>query len=713
MPKVLAPRRVHVAEGARPAGNQRGITLRQRLHRSVFLMVFIIFACGLINFIGSRMLVNNFRRSAVSVEREATNSAELRSAIVAHAVIIASETSADQQLQLAIMENQVRTGFIEVVRDEPSPEARAGLAVAEHEWQLLDASGGPGVSLVDRGAAVSQHTPAILAAMDEAGSISRRSVRDDLATSARVERTGFVIFGLLDLLAIVLALRVARRMSSQILRPLEMLRDSANQLATGHLDHRVVLDRTDEIGDLAHSFNAMADAIAGSQRTLTLEANSDSLTGLANRAAFTIRLQEVISRPDRRIGDQAVLFADLDDFKNVNDTLGHAAGDELLRVVASRLAAEVRPGDLVARLGGDEFAILLDGLSDVSVASSISERIVLAVAERIEIGTEGVRVGTSVGVAIRRLDSTPSDLMREADVAMYAAKAKGKNRVAYYDAGLEEAALESQQLRADIAGAVAADEFVIEYQPVMDLKTGSMLGIEALVRWQHPTRGLLPPSMFIGLAEDSGAIVGLGAWVLDSAARQVRAWQDRFSLPHLWVSVNVSMLQLDSPDYADGVAAVLQSVDLDPSSLVLEVTESVLGDPRGGAPEALLRMRRLGTRIALDDFGTGYASISYLRRLPLDIIKIDQSFTSDSRSTDGNTLLEAIVAMAQHLGLEVIPEGIESSEQLTRLREMGCNMGQGFLLSRPSPPETIEALLAWPLPDLRLFPDAVDLSTSR
>jgi EAL domain-containing protein (putative c-di-GMP-specific phosphodiesterase class I) len=287
--------------------------------------------------------------------------------------------------------------------------------------------------------------------------------------------------------------------------------------------------------------------------------------------------------------------------------------------------------------------------------------------------------------------------MREADVAMYTAKGRGKNRVEQYDAVLDEAVVEHNELKADVAGAASRGELVLDYQPIVNLETGAFVGVEALVRWQHPTRGLLPPFAFIALAEETGAIVDIGAWVLETAARQLQSWRRQYSLSALWLSVNVSVRQLDDPGFAALVGGVLQRTGLDPASLVLEVTESVLADPAGGAAGALETLRRLKVRVALDDFGAGYSSIGYLRQLPLDILKIDRSFVSGEHANrPGDVLLDAIVGLADRLGLDVIPEGIEEHDQLARLQALGCRTGQGFLLSRPMPAAAIDQLLATP-----------------
>jgi diguanylate cyclase (GGDEF)-like protein len=426
-------------------------------------------------------------------------------------------------------------------------------------------------------------------------------------------------------------------------------------------------------------------------------ASTDALTGLANRVAFVAGVDAALTASTGHAGTVAIVFIDLDDFKDVNDTLGHAAGDEVLRVAAARLREAVRPTDVIARLGGDEFAILLEGVHEPAVAMRTAQRAVTALAASLEVAGTSVHVGASAGLALRRLGSDPESLMREADVAMYTAKRQGKNQVALYDAALETASVARQSLKAEIGAAAARDELLIDYQPVVDLDTGQLVGVEALVRWQHPTLGLLPPSSFIDLAEQSGAIIGIGSWVMEAAAARVADWQRRYLLPTLWLSVNVSACQLEHAGFAEQVGGVLRRTGLAPGSLVVEVTESVLLDPAGGASETLDAVRRLGARVAIDDFGTGYSSLAYLGELPIDIIKIDQAFVSgDQTGRRGPALLDAIVDLAHHLRLDVIPEGIEAPHQLARLQELGCQVGQGFLMSRPLSTTAIEALLADP-----------------
>jgi diguanylate cyclase (GGDEF)-like protein len=677
-------------------------SLRSRWNRAFALLTVTILLSGLAGLLGASLLVDTFRGSAVLAEHQATISARLRAEVVAHSILVTSPTTVTQQRRLEVSQSMIEKDFTSAIAGENTATAAKLLRQSLAGWHaIVHAAGPPGhpADIAVRGAVVTTEAPKVLALLDRSGSANRGAVRVELANAGRTERETMLALALLGFVAIMLAVRLARRLTTEVLRPVGILRDSANQLASGDLDHRVAIDRADELGELAVSFNSMADAIAGSQRSLTRQANHDPLPGLANRAAFHARLDAAFARSDRRSGKQAVLFVDLDDFKDVNDTMGHAAGDELLGVAAARLSEAVRPGDLVARLGGDEFAILLDGLPDKVLALAVAQRVVIALAEPVKIGQHSVNVGASVGLAMRHTHSSADGLMREADVAMYAAKGKGKNRVEGYDVGLDAVSVARHQVTADLDGAADRGELVLDYQPIVDLDTGLLVGLEALVRWQHPTRGLLPPSEFIGVAEQTGAIFSIGASVLETASRQLHRWQRRYGLPELFLSVNVSVCQLDGRGFANEVKNVLLATEIDPASLVLEVTETVLADPNGGAAAALADLRLTGVRVALDDFGSGYSSIGYLRQLPVDVLKIDRSFlTGTFAGGPENALLEAIVGMGHSLGLDVIPEGIEELEQLSRLKTMGCHLGQGFLLSRPVSAEAIDALLAAPMP---------------
>jgi diguanylate cyclase (GGDEF)-like protein len=675
-------------------------TLRTRWNRAFTSLILVMTVGGLVSVGSTHVLVRSYRGTAERLQAEAALLATLRSDIVPHA-LAASAPFADDAARQAQEELEARIRTVFTTDVSYAPTGRALLRRAYEQWDALVKNLRtivPGSSPADQAKvvydSVAIEVPKVLTLLDEVGSTSRAAARADLAKNADVERAALA--GLIGFALVALALMVglARRLSAEVLQPVGALRTSANLLARGDVAQRVAVERDDELGDLARSFNAMAEAVADSQRVLTSQANHDSLTGLANRAAFDSRVREALSSPDRREGTQAMLFVDLDDFKDVNDVLGHAAGDELLRAVGARLSEIVRPGDLVARLGGDEFALLLDGIPDEAAAYDLANRAVVALATPIQIHGSSIEVGASIGLAMRRPGTDLETMMREADIAMYSAKSNGKNRVERYDATLHTAVLDQQSLRQDIPGAAARGELVLDYQPIVDLNVGTLVGVEALVRWQHPTRGLLPPSAFIQLAEDTGAITEIGTWVLTCAAAQVRNWQRRYR-SDLFLSVNVSMRQLEEQTFVELVTGVLASTGLDARCLVLEITESVLADPAGGAAVALEALRRKGARVALDDFGTGYSSIGYLQELPVDVLKIDRSFVSGPHAHGpGEALLEGIVGLGRHLGLDVIPEGIEHPSELRRLQALGCHTGQGFLFSRPIPASDIDAWLA-------------------
>jgi len=445
---------------------------------------------------------------------------------------------------------------------------------------------------------------------------------------------------------------------------------------------------------LLHAFAEHASLALTDARTVEAmqEAFRDPLTELPNRRLFLDRLTQALRQRDPLRSSLSVLFIDLDRFKAVNDSLGHAAGDTLLRAVAGRIRGCTRSDATAARFGGDEFALLLQGYDDQTCPGVVAERIIAALREPFSIKDKIVFIGATIGIAHADADHpeiAADELLSNADLAMYRAKAGDGGRALTYDPQMRVALLARLDLQAELRGALGRDELVLRYQPIVELATNGMVGVEALVRWQHPTRGLLPPSSFIDLAEQTGVIIDIGSWVLQTAARQMHTWNARFARPDLYVSVNVSGRQLEQADYLSGVRTALTQSRLDPRCLVLEVTESVFATADGNAAEDLHALRQLGVRVAIDDFGTGYSSLAYLGRLPFDILKVDRSFVSGDQEKS-EVLLEAIIALGQSLGLDVIPEGIEETSQLTRLQDLGCHTGQGFLLSRPMSAAEVE-----------------------
>jgi diguanylate cyclase (GGDEF)-like protein len=414
---------------------------------------------------------------------------------------------------------------------------------------------------------------------------------------------------------------------------------------------------------------------------------ADELTGLVNR-------DEVMDRLDRRrvgrAGDgAALLFIDLDHFKNVNDTLGHAAGDQVLVSVGERLRSLVREGDVLARLGGDEFVIVCEEMPTPEDAECLAERVVATLAEPFSVEGHTLFLGSSVGVVT--VDSSPAEeILRNADVAMYAAKTEGRSRWVRFTPGMIETLADEVTLDTEFRQALVKEEFVLHYQPVVDLRSGLMVGAEALVRWQHPTRGLLSPAAFVPAAEQNDSITALGTWVLGEACRQGARWQlARPDRAPLTMAVNVSPRQL-RPGLTDTVRAVLAATGLDPSLLHLEVTETALLDDLTEAGEVLAAVRELGVSIAIDDFGTGHASLTYLRRFAVDSVKIDVTFINGLGVNPGDTaIVKAVLGLADAFSVSVVAEGVENAEQLLLLRDMGCDMAQGYFLCRPVPAEQL------------------------
>ena len=446
-----------------------------------------------------------------------------------------------------------------------------------------------------------------------------------------------------------------------------------------------------ENGRLEHSIARLTEL----QEQLSHQAFHDSLTDLANRALFSDRIEHALLRRTRSNKPIAVLFIDLDDFKNVNDTLGHSAGDQLLMGVAERLRGSLRRPDTAARLGGDEFAVLIEDIENLEEAEAVAERIFLALATPFAIAGQSLVVRCSIGIAISDDDhDTAGNLMSHADVAMYAAKSAGKHRQILFAPGMEEQIVARHRLRADLERALGSDEFGVHFQPIFDLSTGRLVGSEALVRWRHPKRGMVPPDEFIRVAEETGAILDLGAAVLSKACAETVRWQVRHPQQDaLWVSVNISARQLAQPHFVDDVLTIVTRSCLPPSSLVLELTESMVLEDADASIGKLEALKAAGIRIAIDDFGTGYSSLSYLRRLPVDILKIAKPFVDDLEAGDEGDFARAIVGIGNALRLTMIAEGIENSEQLVTLRDLGCHLGQGFHLSHPVVAEAVDRML--------------------
>jgi diguanylate cyclase (GGDEF)-like protein/PAS domain S-box-containing protein len=416
----------------------------------------------------------------------------------------------------------------------------------------------------------------------------------------------------------------------------------------------------------------------------------DDLTKLANRSLFLDRLDQARLRSRRTGVGVAVMFIDLDDFKAVNDGLGHAAGDALLCAVSERLSECVRPSDTIARLGGDEFAVLLDGVEDVSEVMNIAQRLLEVLQLPVEIGELSVTVPASIGIAIAEQGHAHSNLMREADIALYRAKEQGKNRTAVFDASMGWEAYSRLRMRTQLESAIENGELRVLFQPIISLDNGEIVGVEALVRWDHPTLGTLPPSEFVPIAEESILINQIGRWVLEEACRHAAAWNA--SGRNLYVSVNVSARQLREAGFAQEIADALASARLDASNLMLELTESVLVDEIAGT-NLVEHVAPLGVGIAIDDFGTGYSSLAYLQRFPVNVVKIDRSFVSRLNEDGMRAVVKSMAAISSVMGYASIAEGVETREEADDLVGLDYDFAQGFLFSHPIPPAAITALL--------------------
>jgi diguanylate cyclase (GGDEF)-like protein/PAS domain S-box-containing protein len=443
----------------------------------------------------------------------------------------------------------------------------------------------------------------------------------------------------------------------------------------------LALTRMDDAHGQLTGFVGMVHDIT-TRKTLEAEllhqAYHDGLTGLPNRARFRERVEHALLRHGTARDRVTILFIDLDDFKAVNDSLGHAAGDRLLQAASERLLNATRGLDIVARLGGDEFGVLLGNVTHDEDAITVASRITVAMAAPFQLDGHEVRVGASIGIARAHGDDTAEELLRNADLAMYRAKASGKGRYEAFDPAMHAALVERLELESDLRHALERGEIALAYQPVMDLTTGQLAGAEALARWYHPVRGLIPPARFVPLAEQTGLIGPIGRWALVEACHQAMRWSGSAT-----IAVNVSGRQLEDHGFIFDVADALERSGLVPERLVLEITESVLMRDPQAALERLGALRILGVRIAIDDFGTGYSSLAYLQRFPVNVLKIDKAFVAGVDEPGGAALARAIVALGNALGLRTVAEGAETPEHAETLRALGCRYAQGYLFGRP------------------------------
>ncbi len=436
------------------------------------------------------------------------------------------------------------------------------------------------------------------------------------------------------------------------------------------------------------------------QEELAFLATHDPLTGLPNRTLILDRVEQMLVRARRNPAPVAVLFVDLDNFKHINDTLGHGSGDRLLQAVAGRLQSAIRDTDALGRLGGDEFVVIAEGMSLSAGPELIAERLLDALKQPFKLdesGSEMTRLTVTASVGIAAGDrGSAEELLRDADIAMYRAKWDGKNRYTLFESGMQDAVQSRMELEMDLRDALANEEFYLEYQPTFDLKDMSPTGVEALIRWKHPVRGTIQPNDFIPLLEETGMIVEIGDWVLNEACHQAAGWREAGH--PIGMSVNASARQLDTDEFVDSVRTALQDSGLDPAALTIEITETTL---MRNAEETALRLaavKELGVRIAIDDFGTGYSSLAHLQKFPVDALKIDRTFIARlTQDPEGETLIRTLVQLGKALSIETLAEGIEQSQELALLQGESCDSGQGFLFARPLDAAAIESFFGeWP-----------------
>jgi diguanylate cyclase (GGDEF)-like protein/PAS domain S-box-containing protein len=442
-------------------------------------------------------------------------------------------------------------------------------------------------------------------------------------------------------------------------------------------------DRRGRVTGAVMVFHDVSAARAVSLRMSYL-AQHDSLTDLPNRILLNDRLTQFMALAKRHHQKLALLYLDVDRFKNVNDSLGHSVGDRLLQAVATRLLACVRSSDTVSRQGGDEFVIVLSEMMHAKDAAIIAEKVLLALSKPYIIEEHELHVTVSIGIVTHPDDGIEAEtLMKNADLAMYHAKAAGRNNYQFFKAEMNFRVAERQSLESGLRHALEREEFVLYYQPKVNLETGAIIAAEALIRWRHPERGLVPPDQFIPVAEECGFIVPMGRWVLREACRQARIWQS-CGLPALRIAVNISAVELRAKDFVAGVRAILAQTGLKPSDLELELTETFLMQDSNSTNAVLKELKDLGVHLALDDFGTGYSSLSYVKRFPIDTLKIDRSFVRDiAVDADDASIVSAVISMGKSLQMRVVAEGVETTEQLAFLQKQGCPFGQGYLFSPP------------------------------
>ena len=678
----------------------RSKSLGMRLVIAIAVAMILLVAGGAMGVVNFRATVGALERFRAETVDESARIAGVKDLLApaddAGEAYVETEDPAEAE-QFEELSQQIHHGFLNLA-NLSTPKERALVAEALTRWEAAYAS-------VERAA---QAPPADRDSMldpfhdgiDQAGSlladletVNVQQVAGEIQALRGRERLQLLV-SLGTLFAVAIAGGVlTRRFHRSVAVPLQELERAVTRLGSDDLSHRVAVAGDDELASVSRAFNLMAGRLQDSQESLEHLALHDPLTGLPNRALFMEQMGRTLARAHRRGTPMSVLYLDLDGFKDVNDALGHQVGDEILVAVSYHLRSVLRAEDTPARLGGDEFGILLE--EDAYGAVRVAERIGRGFDGPWSISSGEVKLGVSIGIASREGDEELDQLLHQADVAMYAAKAEGEGGCRVFAPAMVVDTLGVRSVRTELQRAVDREEFVVHYQPIVNLQTEAIEGVEALVRWEHPDRGLLPPSAFLREAEASGHILSIDRWVLDHACRQVRTWQ--MTVPgaeRLCVHVNLSARHLQEAGIADTVAESLRSSGLAPEHLILEITETTLVLDSEAAGAELARLKKLDVQLALDDFGTGFSSLSHLVRFPIDSIKIDRSFVS-SMGNDVRRLelVQALVELGRTLRLRVVAEGIEDAGQLEHLRASGCEQGQGYYFAKPLVDRGMEELL--------------------
>jgi diguanylate cyclase (GGDEF)-like protein len=593
----------------------------------------------------------------------------------------------------------VTRGLASPVYDEPYQRSRLRRVTRDWEAAVRQLRGTrtgisvPSDDATDPEDVFEDHVNSAIIGVEGLVEAAEQTIRDDLSVARDLQRTQALVAFVALLASLAIAALLVRRLARAMLRPIHRLTRAARAFGSGHLGQRVAVNSSAELHEMAETFNRMAGALQEQHGQLEHQAFTDSLTDVANRALFEDRTRHALERSTRTSERVAVLVLDLDDFKLINDGLGHSVGDELLVQAAARMDAAVRPSDTVARLGGDEFAVLLESVRGLDDALGAAERLREAFDTPIRLNDSDLVITASVGIAMSGDSIDGEELLRRADLAMYRVKGRGKDGTALFDPDTDDRGIDRLEVLNALRKAVHSDQLVAHYQPIVDLDSGEVVAAEALVRWDRPGYGLVPPLEFIPLAEETGIIHPLGAWILKEACTSAREWRLQ-GAPDVSVAVNVSARQLIDPDFERLVAVTLAETELEPEGLVLEVTESSVMQNAELTIAKLGRITESGVQLSLDDFGEGYSSLSHLRRLPVGGLKIARPFVQELGSPTGDpAMVRGIIELAHSLGLGLVAEGIERPEQRDALLELGCTRGQGFLFARPLELPALRGLL--------------------